>query len=177
LTKEYTILKIDLSMKVSAQEEYGLRCMLQLARRQTGGAAEPLTLAEVSRDEGLTVAYAAKLVRRLRRAGLVKSVLGRAGGYSLSRPADDISVLDVLTALGGKLYTSDYCRRFSGERAICTHMGDCSIRSLWGVVEGLLDRVLGETSLSELIGSERRVGALLHGKVSALKGAAATTRG
>jgi len=94
-------------MKVSAQEEYGLRCMLQLARRHKDGGAGPLTLAEVARDEGLTVAYAAKLVRRLRRAGLVKSILGRAGGYSLSRPAHDISVLDVLTALGGKLYTSD----------------------------------------------------------------------
>src|SRR5215831_19245090 len=98
-------------MKVSAQEEYGLRCMLQLARRQKDGSAEPLTLGEVARDEGLTVAYAAKLVRRLRRAGLVRSVLGRAGGYSLSRPAETISVLEVLGALGGKLYTSDYCRR------------------------------------------------------------------
>jgi Rrf2 family protein len=166
---------MTLLMKVSAQEEYGLRCMLQLARRQKDGSPEPLTLAEVARDEGLTVAYAAKLVRRLRRSGLVKSVLGRAGGYSLSRPAHDISVLDVLGALGGKLYTSDYCRRFSGERATCTHMGDCSIRSLWGVVEGLLDRVLGETSLSDLIGSERRVGALLNSRVPSVKGLQATT--
>jgi Rrf2 family protein len=148
-------------MKVSSQEEYGLRCMLQLARRQRDGQAQPLTLAEVARDEGLTVAYVAKLVRRLRRAGLVKSVLGRSGGYTLARPAGEISVLEVLGALGGKLYTSDYCRRFSGERATCTHMGDCSIRSLWGVVEGLLDRVLGATMLKDLLGSERRVGAVL----------------
>lgn len=174
MTKEYMILKMTSSMKVSAQEEYGLRCMLQLARRQKEGSPEPLTLGEVARDEGLTVAYAAKLVRRLRRAGLVTSVLGRAGGYSLSRPAHDISVLDVLGALGGKLYTSDYCRRFSGERATCTHMGDCSIRSLWGVVEGLLDRVLGETSLSDLLGSERRVGALLNGRLPVGKAAAST---
>ena len=148
-------------MKVSSQEEYGLRCMLQLARRQQSGDAHPLTLAEVARDEGLTVAYVAKLVRRLRRAGLVRSVLGRSGGYTLARQASEISVLEILGALGGKLYTSDYCRRFSGERATCMHMGDCSIRSLWGIVEGLLDRVLGATMLKDLIGSEKRVGAIL----------------
>jgi Rrf2 family protein len=148
-------------MKVSSQEEYGLRCMLQLARRQRDGHEHPLTLAEVARDEGLTVAYVAKLVRRLRRAGLVKSILGRSGGYTLARQASEISILEVLTALGGKLYTTDYCRRFSGERATCMHMGDCSIRSLWGVVEGLLDRVLGATMLKDLLGSEKRVGALL----------------
>jgi Rrf2 family protein len=148
-------------MKVSSQEEYGLRCMLQLARRQREGQSHPLTLAEVARDEGLTVAYVAKLVRGLRRAGLVKSVLGRSGGYSLARPASEISVLEVLGALGGKLYTTDYCRRFAGERATCMHMGDCSIRSLWGVVEGLLEKVLGATMLEDLLGSEKRVGDVL----------------
>jgi Rrf2 family protein len=148
-------------MKVSSQEEYGLRCMLQFARRQQSGDLHPLTLAEVARNEGLTLAYVAKLVRRLRRAGLVKSVLGRSGGYTLARQAAEISILEILGALGGKLYTSDYCRRFSGERATCMHMGDCSIRSLWGVVEGLLDRVLGATMLKDLMGSEKRVGAVL----------------
>jgi Rrf2 family protein len=139
--------------------------MLQLARRQRDGRERPLTLAEVARDEGLTVAYVAKLVRRLRRAGLVKSVLGRSGGYTLARQASEISILEVLTALGGKLYTTDYCRRFSGERATCMHMGDCSIRSMWGVVEGLLDRVLGATMLKDLLGSEKRVGAILGARV------------
>jgi Rrf2 family iron-sulfur cluster assembly transcriptional regulator len=151
-------------MKVSSQEEYGLRCMLQFARRQQEGNIHPLTLGEVARNEGLTLAYVAKLVRRLRRAGLVTSVLGRSGGYTLARQASEISVLEILGALGGKLYTSDYCRRFSGERATCMHMGDCSIRSLWGIVEGLLDRVLGATMLKDLIGSEKRVGAVLSSR-------------
>ena len=151
-------------MKVSAQEEYGLRCMLQLARRQKAGRLEPLTLGEVARDEGLTVAYVAKLIRSLRRSGLVKSVLGRTGGYTLSKPADDISVLEVLHALGGKLYGTDYCKRFPGEQAICAHMGDCSIRSLWGVIEGLLDDVLGHTMLADLVSTEQGMTAVLGGR-------------
>lgn len=144
-------------MKVSAQEEYGLRCMLQLARHQAGGVLDPLTLAEVARQEGLTVAYVAKIVRRLRRAGLVKSVLGRSGGYSLTREPGRITVAEVLNALGGRLYSNDYCTRFTGDRASCAHIGACTIQSLWGVLEGLLDRVLGRTTLLDLLaGTPRR---------------------
>jgi Rrf2 family protein len=154
-------------MKVSAQEEYGLRCMLQLARHQKAGQREPLTLAQVARDEGLTVAYVAKLIRSLRRAGLVRSVLGRTGGYTLSRPADSISILEVLHALGGRLYGNDYCDRFPGEQAICTHMGDCSIRSLWGVIAGLLDDVLGRTKLADLVSTEQGMTAVLGNRAPA----------
>src|SRR5213593_5220008 len=127
-------------MKVSAQEEYGLRCMLQVARHQRLGEGTPLTLGEIARDEGLTVPHVAKLIRKLRKSGLVKSVLGRAGGYTLSRAADEISVAEILAALGGKLYDTDYCAKHSGDLQICSHMGDCSIRSLWSVLENLLER-------------------------------------
>jgi Rrf2 family protein len=115
------------------------------------GRSEPLTLAEVARDEGLTVAYVAKIVRRLRRAGLVKSVLGRSGGYTLSRDPGQITVAEVLSALGDRLYDTGYCNRFAGDRKVCTHFGACTIQSLWGVVERLLDRVLGHTTLQDLL--------------------------
>src|SRR5437899_5692098 len=109
LTIKYTFRRIARSrearrrtteMKVSAQEEYGLRCMLQLARRQKGGEGHPLTLSEIAREEGLTVPHVAKLIRRLRNSGLVRSVLGRMGGYTLSRDASSVSVAEVLGALG-----------------------------------------------------------------------------
>jgi len=88
-------------VKVSAQEEYGLRCLLQLAKRQKAGNGHPLKLSEMAREEGLTVPHVAKLIRRLRKAGLVRSVLGRTGGYTLSRSADAVSVAEALHALGG----------------------------------------------------------------------------
>jgi len=145
-------------MKVSAQEEYGLRCILQIARHQRSGRANPLTLAEIAREEGLTVPHVAKLIR----TGLVKSVLGRTGGYSLSRSGDKVSVAEVLAALGGgRLYDTSYCDRHAGDLKVCTHMGDCSIRSLWGVLEDLLERVLRRTMLSELISSEKTMHAVL----------------
>ncbi|HEU4400606.1 MAG TPA: Rrf2 family transcriptional regulator [Candidatus Polarisedimenticolia bacterium] len=154
-------------MKVSAQEEYGLRCLLQLARRQRSGDGSPLTLGEIAREEGLTVPHVAKLISRLRKAGLVRSVLGRTGGYTLARDASGVSVSEVLAALGGKLYDTDYCTKFSGDLAICTHMGDCSLRSLWGVLETLLDRVLKQTKLSELVRSEQGMTAMLDKRAPA----------
>ena len=155
-------------MKVSAQEEYGLRCMLQIARHQRVGEGTPLTLGEIAKDEGLTVCHVAKLIRMLRKSGLVKSVLGRAGGYTLSRAADEISVAEILAALGGKLYDTDYCAKHSGDLEICSHMGDCSIRSLWSVLENLLERVLSKTMLSELVRSEQGMAAFLGGRAPAV---------
>jgi Rrf2 family protein len=149
-------------MKVSAQEEYGLRCILQIALHQKSGRGNPLTLGEIAREEGLTVPHVAKLIRTLRKAGLVRSVLGRAGGYSLSRTAEKICLAEVLSALGGgRLYDTSYCDRHAGDLKVCTHMVDCSIRSLWGVLEDLLERVLRRTMLSELISSEKRMHAVL----------------
>ena len=155
-------------MKVSATEEYGLRCMLLLARRHRDNSPQPVALTEMAREEGLTVPHVAKLIRTLRKAGLVKSVLGRTGGYILSRRANEISVAEVLAPLGGRLYDTDYCARFSGDQAICAHMGDCSIRSLWGVLETLLETVLSRTKLSELTRSEQRMSAMLDGRAPAV---------
>ncbi len=154
-------------MKVSAQEEYGLRCMLQLARHQMGGNHEPLTLAEISRDEGLTVPNVAKMIRGLRKAGLVRSALGRRGGYSLTRPAGVISVAEILHALGGRLYDPEYCNRYAGDLDTCTHMGNCSIRSLWGVLENLLESVLSQTKLSDLVRTECGMSAVLDDRAAA----------
>ena len=64
-------------------------------------------------------------------------------------------------ALGGKLYDTGYCGRFTGDLAICSHMGDCSIRSLWGVLETLIERVLDKTMLSDLARTEEGMTAML----------------
>ena len=69
-------------MKLTSQEEYGLRCLLRIARQGEGGA---LTIPEISEAEGISSYYVAKLMRILRRGGFVTSARGQAGGYTLSR--------------------------------------------------------------------------------------------
>ncbi len=138
-------------MKFTAQEEYGLRCLLQIGRQGQGGS---LTILEVAVAEGLSVPYVAKLARILRQGEFVKSTRGQSGGYTLSRPPEEIVIGEVLAVLGGRLFESEYCEQYPGNLANCTHTVDCSIRSLWRAVQSGVDQILSRTTLRELLGSE-----------------------
>jgi Rrf2 family protein len=138
-------------VKLSTQEEYGLRCLLRLGREPAGGS---LTIAQLSRQEGISAANAAKMMRLLRRARLVTSTRGKDGGYALARPAEQVRVGEVLAALGGRLFDADFCDTHSGTTALCAHMGDCSIRSVWRMLQEAIDGVLGRMTLKDLLCSE-----------------------
>ncbi len=84
-------------MKISAHEEYGLRCLVQLARAEMDG--ESLTLNQIAEREGLSVANAGKLMWVLNKARLVQSQRGTKGGYTLARPANDIRLNEVIRIL------------------------------------------------------------------------------
>lgn len=138
-------------MKLSAQEEYGLRCLLYMARH---GETRSHSIPEISRAEGLSVPNVAKLMRILRLGGLVASVRGQAGGYTLSRPADQVTVSEILSLLGGSFFNGHFCDRHSGLERNCAHSGDCAVRLLWSAVQKSLDSILTKTSLRDLLRSE-----------------------
>jgi Rrf2 family protein len=138
-------------MKLSAQEEYGLRCLLYMARH---GESRSHSIPEISRAEGLSVPNVAKLMRILRLGGLVASVRGQAGGYTLSRTSERISVAEVLALLGGSFYSEQFCTRHSGLERACAHAGDCSVRLLWRTVQQALDGILEKTTLNDLLKPE-----------------------
>ena len=92
-------------MKLSANEEYGLRCMVRLAY---AGEGSGLTIPEISVAEGVSPAYAAKILRVLRKGGFVKAARGKDGGYTLARPAEEIVIGDVVNLLGGRLFETDF---------------------------------------------------------------------
>ena len=138
-------------MKLSAQEEYGLRCMLRVASAGEGGSR---TIPEIGRAEALSIPHVAKLMRVLRQGKFVKSVRGQAGGYTLARPPEEIPVAEVLAWLGGRLFEPAFCDQFSGLKRICTHSIDCSIRSLWRAVQSAVDSVLAGVTLKDLLREE-----------------------
>lgn len=138
-------------MKISAQEEYGLRILIELARR--GG----MTIAEISEKEGITNANAAKICRLLRMEGYIESTRGHKGGYQLSNPPESIVLKDLLNSLGGPLYCENYCGRFTGQVIICTNSTDCSVRSLWKIIQKSIDDVLHNLTLKDLLGQESQV--------------------
>src|SRR5215475_9011922 len=139
-------------MKLSSNEEYGLRCLVRLA--YAGYEGQGLTIPEISHAEGVSPAYAAKILRVLRKGGFVKAARGKDGGYTLARPAEAIVIGDAIGVLGGKLFESDFCDSHSGQAAICTRSVDCSVRSLWRAVQDAVDGVLSQTTLRDLLQNE-----------------------
>jgi len=149
-------------MKFTAQEEYGLRCLLQIARQGEGGS---LTIPEISGAEGISIPYVAKLVRILRQGSFVKSTRGQTGGYVLARPPEQIVIGEVLGLLGGRLFESEYCERFPGVVEICTHTVDCAIRSVWRAVQQGVDQILSHTTLRDLLSNEQEMSSSMNGLV------------
>lgn len=145
-------------MKLSSQEEYGLRCLLQLARQ---GDEASLTISEMSHREGISSPNVAKIMRILRRAGLVASTRGKAGGYTLARPADHIPIGIALGALGGRLFDAQFCERHSGLERSCLNNGDCSIRPVLRHVQAAVDEVLSQLTLKSLLRNEREMNAAM----------------
>jgi Rrf2 family protein len=140
-------------MRITAQEEYGLRCLLQLAMQPDGA---PLSVKEIASREGLSVAYVEKLLYLLNRAGLTQSVRGINGGYCLSRPPEKISLGEVVRMLGGFASDAEICNQFTGNLDSCVHLQNCGLRPLWRVafyIQSMLDRI----SLSQLLYDEEQV--------------------
>jgi Rrf2 family transcriptional regulator, iron-sulfur cluster assembly transcription factor len=134
-------------MKISSLEEYGVRCMLLLARR---GADETLTLPEFELREGLSIPYAAKLLMILRRAGLVKAARGRKGGYMLTRAPEQIALKAILDALGEPAFSSSHCGRHTGQLDICVHHDDCQVRVIWKSFDNFISQMLSGITLADV---------------------------
>ncbi len=135
-------------MKFSAQEEYGLRCLIQIAHKGDGGS---MTIPEISRLEGLSATHVAKLLMILRKGEFIISTRGQSGGYTLARPAGQILIGDVLAELGGKLFDDEFCGKHAGQLTVCSHSVDCGVRSLWNTIQCAVDCVLDGLTLADMM--------------------------
>lgn len=139
-------------MKITAQEEYGLRILIRIAgcKDQQG-----MSIPQLSEAEGITPHYVAKLTRLLRMQKFINSTPGYKGGYVLARPANDIIIKDVLEALGGALFSKEFCALHTGAVKLCTNSVDCSARSLWQMIQFTVDKLLEKITLHDLAGNEK----------------------
>jgi Rrf2 family iron-sulfur cluster assembly transcriptional regulator len=135
-------------MRISATEEYGLRCLLALAQKGPGGQ---MSIPEIAQKEGLSVPYASKLLWMLRKAGLVNAERGRSGGFSIARPANDMTLHEVIAALGGPLVDPGHCKKFGGNLEECIHSGDCSLHDMLGGLSGMIREFLSGTTIEDLL--------------------------
>lgn len=152
-------------MKLSTQEEYGLRCLLRVGSVAPEGS---LTIPELAKAEGMSEANVAKMMRMLRKGGFVRSTRGQSGGYTLARNPGEIAVGHVLAVLGGRIYDAKFCGTHTGVSPSCAHDSDCSIRLVWKTIQGAVDDVLARLSLKDLLRSETEMHDWASAKASAL---------
>ena len=140
-------------MKISAQDEYGLRILLQIAKAHP---EEGMSLSQISELENISQAYAAKLTRSLRIAGFIQSIRGQKGGYILAMLPGEIKVNHVLRAMGGAIYDEKFCGQHAGALSLCTNSVDCSLRSLWTILQVNMDKLLDQISIQDLMKPENQ---------------------
>jgi Rrf2 family iron-sulfur cluster assembly transcriptional regulator len=142
-------------MNVSASEEYGLRCAVRLASSYQRTLSAP----EIAELEGLSVEYVSKFMLLLKKAGLVQTVRGINGGFSLAKAPSEISLKEVFDALGGKRRVPDpssgeFCKSFAGKTDNCVRLDSCSIRPFWNVLSAYVEAFTTELSLQDLLTTE-----------------------
>ena len=146
-------------MKITAQEEYGLRILLRIASCQD---EDGMSIPQLSEAEGISPHYVAKLTRVLRIDGFINSTPGYKGGYVLAKPANEIIINNILKALGGPLYDMEFCGNHAGALKLCTNSIDCSSRSLWKMVQFTVDQLLDKVTLHDLVHTEKESSKVLN---------------
>jgi Rrf2 family protein len=143
-------------MMFSTKAEYGVRVMVELARRageRDGG--NPISLAEIAAKDGLPLAYLEHLVARLRKAGLVDSRRGSRGGYMLARSPAEISMAEVVEALEGSIAPIECITESSDGSIVCSRESEpghtCPTKLLWTKVRFSIVRTLQEMTLADLV--------------------------
>lgn len=133
-------------MKFSLIEDYSLRCLTYLARHPR----QKVTLGRIAEAEGLSVENTAKIMARLRDAGLVDSFRGKDGGYALAFPAEQLSIARILGSVSGEFFELDLCRGDATDGA-CVHHGECNIRSVWTSLASVIHGFLEQVTLADLL--------------------------
>lgn len=131
-------------MKVSTRAEYGLRALMDLAAHHGEG---PVQSRDIATRQGLPEPYLNQLMTSLRRAGLVSSKRGPAGGHMLARPPEAISLREAFDVLEGG--TAPWWCVETAEPD-CIYAAGCSLRPVWQAINGAMAQVLGGITLADL---------------------------
>ena len=140
-------------MMFSTKAEYGIRVMAHLAHRN---GSQPISLGSIADTEGLPLAYLEHLVQRLRKAELVESRRGAHGGYTLARPAAEITMAEVVSALEGDIAPIECISADADGVLVCSrehheNHEPCPTKFLWTRVQGSIVRTLNEMTLDDLV--------------------------
>ena len=133
-------------MIFSTRSTYGLRAMINLAKRAKRGS---VSLHAIAQEEKISLKYLERLFAGLKKAGLVKAEIGAGGGYKLARPAKQINIYDIIIALEGSL-NAFHCTD-DKEKIYCSKFCDCEVTHVLLKVEQAVSQTLKKIKLSQLL--------------------------
>ena len=139
-------------MKLSTKGRYGLRALIDLAVYCT---EEAVSIQSIAKRQNISDRYLEQLMGKLRRAGLVVSVRGAGGGYRLARPAEEISVGEVLRALEGNL-DAVTCPG-NGDEQGCEDADVCVTRYVWKRINDSITQAVDSIMIQQLVEESRRI--------------------
>lgn len=135
-------------MKLSTKGRYGARAMLDLALNYNENEG-PVALGGVAERQGISEEYLEQIFSALRKAGIVESVRGAQGGYKLARPAERITVGDILRALEGSLTPVDCVDE--NKVTSCERYDGCVLNGVWAKLRNAINNTVDSITLSDLV--------------------------
>lgn len=153
-------------MKITANEEYGLRIILKVARLRKENPEALVSLNEIADSEGISSENTAAILSKLREANLIESVRGKYGGYKMAKEASEITIYQVVRALSKEPFYEDFCGSHTGIMETCVHFENCSVRPVWSNLSGLIDNFLQQVKLEQIMANEADCDVLLKGMVT-----------
>ncbi|WP_075720701.1 RrF2 family transcriptional regulator [Roseburia sp. 499] len=141
-------------MKLSTKGRYGLRAFIDLA---VWGEEEPVSLTSIAERQGISISYLEQLMAKLKKSGLVNSVRGVNGGYVIAKPAEEISVGDVLRALEGDLTPVD-CAGIGSNKATthCNGSAHCVSKIVWKQINDSINDTVDSIYIGELVKESKK---------------------
>jgi len=133
-------------VRLTTKSRYGTRLVLDIALH---GKKSPVTLNDIAKRQGISLKYLEQLTIKLKKEGIIKSKRGPYGGYMLAKPADKISVGDIVRILEGTQSLTD-CSENDEVCGVCTKAGDCITRWIWREVSQTLFDKLDSFKISTL---------------------------
>ena len=131
-------------MKISTKGRYGLRAVLDIAMQD-----EAASVSSIAARQFISENYLEKLIAMLKKAGIVNSLRGAQGGYVLAKPAEEISVGEVLRALEGDLNPVD-CAEIDGSGEFCEGADTCVAKFVWKRISDSINRAVDNLMIAEL---------------------------
>ncbi|SFR95448.1 RrF2 family transcriptional regulator [Anaeromicropila populeti] len=140
-------------MKISTKGRYGLRAVLDVALHSE---TEAVALSSIAARQQISISYLEQLVSKLKKAGIVNSIRGAQGGYVLAKPAEEISVGDILRALEGDLHPVD-CAEIMDGSSVCTGSDVCVTKFVWKRISDSINDAVNSLMLAELVNEGKAI--------------------